>query len=101
VGEKMEPMLLFEDSFNTFTNGLNKKEYESLNEENIKITFIEAISKPRSLWFIKLEANGSTYYLWVGKKHFERFRKLLKNDKTGKSMFFQELRRTIFYPWLQ
>jgi len=97
----MEPMLLFEDDFNTFTNGLNKKEYESFNGENLKITFIEAILKPRSLWFIELETNDSTYYLWVDKKHFEHFRKLLKKDKTGKAMFFQELKRTIFYPSLQ
>ena len=94
----MKPMLLFEDSFNTFTLGLNKHEYNSFNGENMKITFIKAISKPRSLWFIKLEANGSTYYLWVDKKHFEHFRKLLTKGKTGKSMFFQELRRIIFYP---
>jgi len=93
----MEPKLLFEDSFNTFTNGLNKKEYESFNGENLKITFIEAILKPRSWWFIKLETNGSVYYLWVDKKHFERFRKLLKKDKT-KKVFFQELRRILFTP---
>jgi hypothetical protein len=95
---KMEPMLLFEDDFNTFTLGMNKKEYESCNCKDIKMTFIEAISKPRSLWFIKLDAKDSTYYLWIDKKHFELFRKLVNKGETGKKMLLQKVRSAIFYP---
>ena len=94
----MEPKLLFEDDFNAITLGMNTKEHESFNGKDIKITFIEAISKPRSLWFVKLEIKDSTYYLWTDKKYFDHARKLVNKGANEKAMFFQELRRIIFTP---
>ena len=92
----MKPILLLEDGFYAFTPGMDKKEYESYDFREMKITFIEVLLKPRSWWFIKLETQDTTYYLWIDKKHFEQLRKLAKKGENEKKMLLQKLKCAIF-----
>jgi len=92
----MEPKLLFKDDFENITSDMEIQTFESFDNGKIKYTFLKAFLKHnRPLWFIKLEAKDTTYYLWIDKKHFDRFRKLL--NKGANRIFSQELLREIFF----
>ena len=72
---------------------MKKKEYESFNIQDLELTFIEAIAKPQSLWFIKLVADYLKFYFQVDKEHFEQYRNLLHQGPKGISKVLLELLR--------
>ena len=91
----MDPKLLVEEDFFKITKGLNIKKHERFNVQDLELTFIEAISKPQSLWFIKLVADYLKFYFQVDKEHFEQYRNLLHQGPKGISKVLLELLRKI------
>jgi len=72
---------------------LSIKKHERFNVQDLELTFIEAISKPQSLWFIKLVADYLKFYFQVDKEHFEQYRNLLHQGPKGISIVLLELLR--------